>query len=144
MKGLTGYRSCAARTLCLVAFLLVALLTGEARADEAKRFPHSQITAAEWQTYFDEVRAKPGAKDVSRPDRPDIVVIDVESEHAIYCFTHGGPAHPAVVVEHIVQTNGGIGLQYDGYFAGSEEVFARWFAGFNARAKAVRQQMQTH
>jgi hypothetical protein len=88
------------------------------------------------------VKAKPGARDVSRADSPDILAIVVNPEFTFYYFTKSGPAHPAVVVEEIIKRDGAIYLQHYGYFAGSEEAFARWFGGFQKRTEAIREHMK--
>jgi hypothetical protein len=56
----------------------------------------------------------------------------------MYFFTNGGSAHPAVVVEKVVQEGTGIGVKHTGYFAGAEEPFAKWFSGFQARRRDSR------
>ncbi|HXW23665.1 MAG TPA: hypothetical protein VEK73_02870 [Xanthobacteraceae bacterium] len=108
-------------------------------SEPAGRFPQSHITVAEWQTFLAEVKAKPGARDVSRPERPDILAIAVEPELTFYHFTKSGPAHPAVVVEQVIQRDGAIYIQQFGYYAGAEDAFAQWFGKFQERADAIRE-----
>jgi len=119
--------------------LALALAFHLAAADEGRRFAGSHITPAEWQAFFEEVRAKPGAHDISRPDVPSITAIEVPNELTIYFFTKPGwAAHPAVVVERVLRKANGTYLQHDGYFAGSEDAFASWFAAFTQRSQAIR------
>lgn len=128
--------------LLVVAILGIGLPVAHAQSGPERRFPHSQITAAEWQTFLNEVKAKPGVRDVSHLEQPDILALDVDSEKTIYFFTNGGPAHPSVVVETVVQDSKGVSLRHTGYFAGSEAAFAKWFDGFKARADAIREGMK--
>ena len=125
------FKTLRAALFCL---LTSALLSGTmALAEEIKKFPQPRITAEQWRTFFEEVKAKPGARNISRPDRPDVVVIAVPAEHAVYYFTKPGPAHPAVVIAQVIQQGTVISIRHTGYFAGSEEAFARWFGAFKSR-----------
>src|SRR5215831_15234623 len=111
----------------IFAALLFASTASSTIADDARRFASSHITPQEWQAFFDEVKAKPGARDISRGDVPSVTAIQVPSELTIYFFTRpGGAAHPAVVVERVVTKSGATYIQHDGYFAGSEDAFAEW------------------
>lgn len=133
------------RTFAGVFGITLALLMSVAAstAQSERRFPHSHITPAQWQAFLDEVKAKPGVQNISKPEQPGILALSVQSENTLYFFTNGGPAHPAVVVEQIIQDGGNIGLQHTGYFAGSEDAFAKWFNAFRARAAAVRESMKS-
>jgi hypothetical protein len=128
-----------------MAFVLLCwpMVAASADPDPDRRFPHSHITTDEWRSFFDEVRAKPGAKEIPVPEHPDIIRIEVPAEKAFYYFTNGGPAHPAVIIEHIVQMEAGLGLTQTGYFAGPEEPFARWFNAFRARTEMIREHIKS-
>lgn len=115
------------RPILILALWLVAAV---ASADTARRFPHSQITMGEWNTYLKEVKAKPGVQMLKPKDRPQTVAYFVRAERTAYYFTTGGPAHPAVVVARLYERDGKVKLQNFGYFAGSEEGFAQWFGSF--------------
>ena len=130
--------------MCIRDSLATALVCGSAlgtaaQTDPAKRFPHSQITADQWQIFLDEIKSRPGVQNVSRPGQPDILALAVPSENTLYFFTNGGPAHPAVVVEQVVQDGNGVSVRHTGYFAGSEQAFAKWFSTFHARDSAIRE-----
>ena len=122
-----------------IATLLLIICGGNyGLADQSRRFPQPRISAQEWQTYFDEVKAKSGAQDISRADRPDVVAIAVPSEQAVYYFTKPGGAHPAVVIAQVIQRGTAILIEHSGYFAGSEEAFAKWFGAFANQSEFVR------
>jgi hypothetical protein len=106
--------------------VLVAASMGRPLAADEPPFPQPHITAEQWQAFYDEVKAKPGA--VVEPPVGGVVRILVESEYAFYHFTTEGPAHPAVIIERILQLEDGVYVQSTGYFAGSEPAFAAWFA----------------
>ena len=112
--------------------LLAALSSSDAGlADTGRRFPHSQITRAEWQTYLDEIKATPGVEVLKPEGRLETIAYFVAAEQSAYYFTTSGPAYPAVVVTRLYERDGKVRLQNFGYFAGSEEAFGVWFASFN-------------
>jgi hypothetical protein len=88
-------RDCRPVRLAIGAALVLfcaALTAARAGSFSERRFPQAHITADQWQTFFDEVKAKPGAQDISRPERPNITAIAVPAEKTIYLFTKPGPA----------------------------------------------------
>jgi hypothetical protein len=117
--------------VALALFLGLLFAANAAHADGERRFPHSKITLAEWKTYLAEVKAKPGVREVAADTRPDTDAYFVKAERTEYFFTHGGPAHPAIVVARVYDRNGKTELQAFGYFAGSETAFAEWFKTFS-------------
>jgi hypothetical protein len=126
--------------------VLVVLLLGAlaaAGAEEARRFATSHITPQEWQTFYDEVRAKPGARDISRADVPSVTAIQVMSEWRVYYFTKPGwAAHPAVVIQQVVQMEDGTFIRTTGYFAGAEGPFAEWFLAFKQHNEEIRKTLR--
>ena len=98
--------------------------------DMAWRFPSDHITTEQWQTFRDEVLAKPGA---TRQKFANQLVITVESERRIYVFTQPGhPAHPAVVVRAVVEHGTGSEVQRMGHYAGDQKAFDVWWHQFDA------------
>ena len=108
-------------------FCLIATI---AQTDTGRRFPHSQITRAEWASYLNEVKSTPGVEVLTTPDRPESITYFVAAEQSAYCFTTGGPAYPAVVVTRVYERDGTVRMQNFGYFAGDEDAFAAWFRNF--------------
>jgi hypothetical protein len=127
----------------LVVLLLGCLIAQAGTAAAAPRFPHPRITAAQWQILLDDVKAKPGAKDISRPDVPDVTAIVVPEEFTVYYFTKPGPAHPAVIIQHSEERAGNLRVAYTGYYAGSEPAFAAWFDAFRRRSQDVLKSLQS-
>ena len=129
---------------CALALALAGSGSATAASDVLRRFPQSQITPQEWQAFLDEVKAKPGARDLSRRSVPSVDAIEVPDERTIYFFTRPGwAAHPAVVVERVLTRGSATYLQHDGYFAGSEAAFAQWFSAFQQRGAGIRKALQT-
>lgn len=110
--------------------------------DDGRRFAQSAITPAEWAAYLKEVEAKPSAEIINRPDVPDVMVIAVPAEYAMYYFTQSGPAHPAMIVAQVVSRDGAVFIRHNGHFAGSETAFASWFLDFTKRVDGLRRSMQ--
>jgi hypothetical protein len=129
----------------ILLLLLLGLSTGLPLAqaqDSAPRFPQSKITKAQWDTFLVEVKAKPGAQDASRPERPDIAAIAVEREGTMYYFTKSGAAHPAVVIAQVATRDGAVFLRHSGYYAGDEQAFARLFKGYTEEADKMRRSLE--
>jgi hypothetical protein len=141
IADLNRYKS--ASYVLILALAITLSHLAHAQSDPPRRFPQSHITAQQWEEFFKEIKAKPDAQDVSRPQTPDITVIAVPSESTMYFFTRPGPAHPAVVVERVTQKDGHVYMNHTGYFAGSEEAFAKWFNAFQARSDSVRSSMKS-
>src|SRR5262245_22416974 len=125
--------------LCLV--LSLCLLAAGAGADTGRRFPHSQITRGEWQTYLNEIRTTPGIEQLEDA-RPETVTYFNAAEQSVYCFTTGGPAHPAVVVTRVFEREGKVRLQNMGYFAGDEDAFASWFQSFTSLGPEIEKKLK--
>lgn len=125
----------------VIMLLAAAALPAQAQDDAAPRFPRAQITMAEWGAYLKEVQAKPSAEIINRPDAPDMTVIAVPGEHAMYYFTQSGPAHPAVIVARVVSHDGAVSIRHNGHFAGSEKAFAAWFLDFTKQIDGMRRSM---
>lgn len=125
----------------ILSLLVATALPAAAQDETAPRFAQSQITPAEWATYLKEVQAKPSAEIINRPDAPDVMVIAVPGEHAMYYFTQSGPAHPAVIVARVVSRDGAVSIRHNGHFAGSEKAFAAWFLDFTKQIDGMRRSM---
>ncbi|MBX6321591.1 MAG: hypothetical protein IRY94_07180 [Rhodospirillaceae bacterium] len=131
-----------AHAALFAAALAAAGLAIAATAQAAPRFASPHITPEDWQRFYDEVRSKPDARDISRPDVTGVIAISVPSERTVYYFTKPGPVHPAVIIEEIVVRDGRLTLRYSGYYAGSEAAFAQWFDSFRRRSQGVRDVLQ--
>src|SRR5262252_8453549 len=70
VRSMAGFPSVATARRGALALLLALCLAVPATAAQMRRFPSPHITPEQWQALFDEVKAKPGAQDISRPDVP--------------------------------------------------------------------------
>ncbi len=82
------------RITALAAILIVLAGAG---TREPNLFSQQKITTEQWQTLRTRVKTAPGAREVPRPEQPDVEPVEVPEEHTVYYFTRGGPAHPAVI-----------------------------------------------
>jgi hypothetical protein len=134
------------RVLSLIlglSLLGLSLSADGAGADTGRRFPHSQISRAEWRTYLNEIKTTPGVEVLHPPTRPETVAYFVAAERSIYYFTTGGPAHPAIAVMRVSESEGKVKLQSFGYFAGDEEAFASWFGSFRSLGPEIQSRLMT-
>lgn len=83
------------------------------------------------------------ASHVSReyPDYIQVVVLEVRR---MYFFTREAhPAHPAVVIRNVVESDGRIVIQTGGYAFGSRAEFELWLDRFKSRDAAIREQLES-
>jgi hypothetical protein len=108
------------------------LLAERASAQEFKPYPRANITEAQWQRYFDEVREKHGASVQDIGDQKLLVFTD-KTTNTIYGFTkEGHPAHPAWITRKLEQRGDELFVGQIGYFAGSEPPFGQLFREYLA------------
>lgn len=100
----------------------------------ANAWEYQGIQPIERQTLLKEVKAKSGAK-ISQ--EPGILRIEIREEKSIYFFTtEGHPAHPAVVIQKIIQENGNLMIETSGYTAGDRKIFEEWLNLFNQQTSS--------
>ena len=125
------------RTHDTLTLLLIAVATST-NAQEFKPYPRANITEAQWQRYFDEVKSKHGSS-AQDTERERLVVFHDPATHTSYAFTTPGhPAHPAWITRQVEKMGGEIGIRQIGYFAGPEPPFAALFKAYselNARMR---------
>lgn len=127
--------------LCTVA-LTVFLLGSGAHAQEFKPYPRANITEAQWQSYFDEVREKHGATVQDLEDQKLLVYTD-RATTTIYGFTKPGhPAHPAWITRKPEQRGDSLFIGQIGYFAGAEPPFAKLFRDYLALNEEMKEEFK--
>lgn len=115
-----------------IALPLLLISAPAVMAVEFRPFPEAQVTAEQWQDYYDEVRQSLGATERRFPDLK-LVTYDDAAVGAAYAFTRPGhPAHPAWVSRRIIEKDGSYAIEQIGYFAGAEGPFAALFAEYRA------------
>ena len=131
----------ALRTFVLVGVLTLLISGSIARAIEYKPYATPRVTEEQWTAYFQEVKAAHGT---SIQEIRDQHLVVFHGGGVSYAFTQPGhPAHPAWITRRIVEKEGGLHIEQIGYFAGSEEPFAKLFADYqalnNRMIEAIRQ-----
>ena len=99
-------------------------------AQEYKPYPLAKISRQEWQTYFDEVRAKQTVSERRFPDEKLITYHSVATRMNWAFTTPGHPAHPAWITRRVTVRDGQTLVDQIGYFAGDEAPFAALFQSY--------------
>jgi Protein of unknown function (DUF4019) len=136
---MTTLQRMAGLSLALVT-LAASLVSSSAWAQEFRPYTDAHITAAEWQTYFNEVQAKLGA---TRREFPEEHLVAFEDKTRVFylAFTMPGhPAHPAWIARRVVGHDGT--TEQSGYFAGDEKSFAALFDQYQDLTKRMRGDME--
>jgi hypothetical protein len=110
--------------LCLFASLV---LGGTAGAQEFQPYEKPRISETEWQTYF--IMVQSAHRDSEERIDEQHLLSFVDEERGIqWAFTTlGHPAHPGWIARRLVGEGSQQRIQQVGYYAGSEQDFARWF-----------------
>jgi hypothetical protein len=116
--------------LCVAAGLGPA---APAVAQEFQPYPQPQVTADDYTRYAEEVRQSFGSTaQVVKEDK--VIVFSDMRTRTFYVFTtKDHPAHPAWITRQMVEESGQVRVRQIGYFAGSEEAFARMFRDYEQR-----------
>ncbi len=123
----------------VAAFLVSALVSTCAHAQEYKPYPRARITEAQWRAYFQEVNEK-NATLRQEVNEHKFTLFNKPGDKEIFAFTQSGhPAHPAWVTRRLFEANGAWNVEQIGYFAGDEAAFAKLFADFKALNERMRE-----
>lgn len=108
-----------------------------------KPYAEAQITAEQWQEYFDVVVSEFGDTREEIAEAKLILFTD-ELTSTFYAFTADDhPAHPAWITRKLIEQDGAIAIQQIGFFAGEEQAFADLFDDYLALSDQVQQEMAT-
>ena len=92
-----------------------------------RAFPTEKISRQEWISLLHKAKRLPERSII--PLAPNGIVIETPYERALYFFTaSANPAHPAAIVWRVVKERDKLGIEINGYFAGSERQFRRLLA----------------
>ena len=114
-----------ARKLAIVACAALA-----AGAQEFRPHPQARITPAQWQAYFDEVKAKHGGTEQRFAAEHLVLYNDSKSLMSWAFTTPGHPAHPAWITRQPVTDGNQVKIRQIGFYAGDEEAFRKLFATY--------------
>ena len=107
----------------------------------ASSYEYTGVTKDGIDSVYKEAMSKPGIVVIEEHDYKKITVA---SERITYFFTlPAHPAHPAVVIQEVVQENGAIYLQAKGITAGDRKIFEQWLRNFEQMHSRVRKQMKS-
>ena len=115
------------KTLLFVGLILVQ---GVAFAQAFKPYPNPKITPAQWQAYFDEVKAKHG-ESMQMRFAERLLLFNDKNTGTSYAFTQPEhPAYPAWVARTTVRDGQRTRVLQTGYYAGDQRAFANLFNAF--------------
>ena len=121
--------------------LIALLLTSSLHAATWKPFPEAQITAEQWQEYFDTVVAEFGDTRDEIAEAKLILFTD-QLTSTFYAFTADDhPAHPAWITRKLIEQDGAFSIQQIGFFAGEEQAFSDLFDDYLALSDQLQQEM---
>ncbi|HZF16325.1 MAG TPA: DUF4019 domain-containing protein [Steroidobacteraceae bacterium] len=127
MRPSTSRRATCWKLFCAV---LPAFWATAALAQDFHPYADGQVTEAQWQSYFDEVRAKLGASERSFEDE-HLVVFEDPSRQLYFAFTlPGHPAHPAWIGRRVYSEGGEAGTEQVGYYAGDRAQFEALYESY--------------
>jgi hypothetical protein len=124
--------------LCLAASL--GSVT-HALAQEYQPYPTPKITAEQWKSYAAQVRQnfEPTAEVLKGKN---LVAFSDMRTRTFYIFTtKDHPAHPAWITRQMFEEGGQVHVRQIGYFAGSEEEFAKLFRDYQQRNQQLQDEV---
>jgi hypothetical protein len=122
--------------LCLAAALGSA---APALAQEYQPYPTPKITVEQWKSYAAQVRQnlEPTAEILKGMN---LVAFSDMRSRTFYIFTtKDHPAHPAWITRQMVEDGDQVRVRQIGYFAGSEEEFAKLFRDYQQRNEQLQE-----
>jgi len=122
----------------LLVTVALSLMAAHARAQEYQPYPSPRITPEQWARYGELVRQNHGASLEIFEDKQLIAFSD-ERTRTFWVFTlKKHPAHPAWITRQMYQEDGQVRVRQIGYFAGSEDAFARLFQEYLLRNEELK------
>jgi hypothetical protein len=113
--------------------LAFALLVLPALAQEYQPYPSPRITPEQWAKYGETVRQYHGTSLELFKDKQLVAFSDPRTR-TFWVFTlKDHPAHPAWITRQMYEEGGLVRVRQIGYFAGSEEEFAKLFSEYQKR-----------
>ena len=118
------------------------LMAGPALAQEYQPYPTPKITPEQFAKYAEEVRQKRGATAEIFKDKK-LVIFSDQSTRTFWIFTlKDHPAHPAWITRQLFEEGGQVHVRQIGYFAGSEEEFAKLFREYEQRIELLKESVE--
>jgi hypothetical protein len=125
--------------LIALAFGLSAIPT---LAQEYQPYPSPRITPEQWAKYGETVRQYHGASLELFKDKQLVAFSDPRTR-TFWVFTlKDHPAHPAWITRQMYEEDGLVRVRQIGYFAGSEEEFAKLFSEYQKRNEELKEDVE--
>ena len=114
------------------------LIAAPTLAQEYQPYPSPRITPEQWARYGEQVRQNHGASLEIFEDKQLIAFSDAPTR-TFWVFTlKKHPAHPAWITRQMYEEDGQVRVRQIGYFAGSEEAFAKLFQEYLLRNEELK------
>jgi hypothetical protein len=127
------------KRLIALAFGLSAI---PALAQEYQPYPSPRITPEQWAKYGETVRQYHGASLELFKDKQLVAFSDPRTR-TFWVFTlKDHPAHPAWITRQMYEEGGLVRVRQIGYFAGSEEEFAKLFSEYQKRNEELKEDVE--
>ena len=111
-------------------------------AQEFQPYPSPKITVDQWKSYAAQVRRSLEPTAEVLKDLNLIAFSDMRSRTFYIFTTKDHPAHPAWITRQMVEDGGQVRVRQIGYFAGSEEEFAKLFRDYQQRNEQLQEEVQ--
>lgn len=112
-----------------------------ALAQEFQPYPSPKITVEQWKNYAAQVRQN-FESTVEIMKGKGLVAFSDPRSRTFYIFTtKDHPAHPAWLTRQMIEDGGQVRVRQIGYFAGSEEEFAKLFRDFQERNQNLQDEV---
>jgi hypothetical protein len=118
------------------------LMASPALAQEYQPYPSPRITTEQWAKYGEEVRQYHGTSLELFKDKKLVAFSDLRTR-TFWVFTlKDHPAHPAWITRQMYEEEGVVRVRQIGYFAGSEEEFAKLFLEYQKRNEELKEDVE--
>jgi hypothetical protein len=119
-----------------------ALSAISAFAQEYQPYPSPRITPEQWAKYGESVRQYHGAS-LELFKEKQLVAFSDQRSRTFWVFTlKDHPAHPAWITRQMYEEGGLVRVRQIGYFAGSEEEFAKLFSEYQKRNEELKEDVE--
>jgi hypothetical protein len=119
-----------------------ALAAISAFAQEYQPYPSPRITPEQWAKYGETVRQYHGAS-LELFKEKQLVAFSDQRSRTFWVFTlEDHPAHPAWITRQMYEEGGLVRVRQIGYFAGSEEEFAKLFSEYQKRNEELKEDVE--
>ena len=125
--------------LCLATALGSAAL---ALAQEYQPYPSPRITVEQFSSYAEQVRQNFGSTAEVMMGMHLIAFSDMRTRTFYIFTTKDHPAHPAWITRQMFEEDGQVHVRQIGFFAGSEEQFAKLFRDYQQRNAQLVEDVQ--